>query len=73
MLKQQDHQRWRYITMDFENINGYKWPHGMIGTNGFKRTTKHNDQSIILGGSSSTMLPVILALGHMYAKLFSVG
>ena len=26
----QDHQRWRYITVDFGNINGYKWPHGMI-------------------------------------------
>ena len=37
---QQDHQRWRYITVDFGNINGYKWPHGMIWTNGFKRTTK---------------------------------
>ena len=38
----QDHQRWRYITVDFGNINGYEWPHGMIWTNGFKRTTKHN-------------------------------
>ena len=31
------------------------------------------DQSIILGGSSSVMLPVISALGHRYAKLSSVG
>ena len=24
LLVQQDHQRWRYITMDIKNMNGYK-------------------------------------------------
>ena len=35
--KKQDHQRWRYITVDIRNIKDFKWPHGMIWTNVLKR------------------------------------
>ena len=55
----QDHQRWRYITVDFRNINGYKWPHGMIEQRDWNEQQNIIDWINHIGRIVKNMLPVM--------------